>query len=271
MDTDSDREGLEWQIGVWDRMSQLYLREVDSRLAPFVKHVIKRGDLKSGQMVLDLGTGTGSVAIAAAPLVGASGKVIGVDVSPEMLALARGRVSASGLKNIELREGRAESIPVGDGTVDVLLASLSLMFVIDRAAAAQEIRRVLRPHGHFVAAVWAAPEQCDIVLFQQTAGRFAPSSPAPDVGPGALADPGSFLAQLTEAGIHAHMETEVFGFDFDDFELAWEVLARVTTAQLAPEHLQEAKTAVKALMWPHGAGPRHFRNVTQFLIGRVAE
>jgi SAM-dependent methyltransferase len=269
MDTDNERRGLQWQVGVWDRISQLYLREVDPRFATVVQNVLTRGDLKPGHRVLDLGTGTGSVAIAAAGLVGPSGRVTAVDISPDMLALARRRVAESGFTNVDLREGRAEQLPADDGSCDVLLASLSLMYVIDRAAAAREIRRVLRPEGHLVAAVWAAAERCDIVLFQQTAGKFAPPPPVPGVGPGALADASGFLAQLADAGIDARVETEELGFDFHDFELAWEVLAGVTTAQLPAERRQEAREAVQAAMWPHGRGPRHFRNVTQFLVGRV--
>jgi SAM-dependent methyltransferase len=271
MDTDTERKGLEWQVGVWDRISQLYLREVEPRFATVVANVVRRGDLKSGQRVLDLGTGTGSVALAAAGLVGPAGKVTAVDISPDMLTLARRRLVESGRTNVDLREARAEQLRVDDGAFDVVLASLSLMYAIDRDAAAREIRRVLPPGGRFVAAVWAAAEQCDIVLFQQTAGKFAPPPPVPGVGPGALGNPAPFLAQLAHAGIDSHVEIEELGFDFPDFELAWEVLAGVTTAQLPLERRQEAKEAVQAAMWPHGRGPRHFRNVTQFLVGRVAE
>jgi enediyne biosynthesis protein CalE5 len=269
IDTDKERQGLEWQVGVWNRISQLYLREVDPRFATVVQNVLTRGGLKQGHRVLDLGTGTGSVAIGAARLVGPAGRVTGVDISPHMLALARRQIAESGLSNVDLREGRAEQLPADDGSFDVVLASLSLMYVIDRAVAARELRRVLRPGGQFVAAVWAAAERCDIVLFQQTAGKFAPSPPIPGVGPGALADPSGFLAQLADAGIDARVETEELGFDFHDFDLAWEVLASVTTAQIPPERRQEAKEAVQAAMWPDGRGPRYFRNVTQFLVGRV--
>jgi len=174
MDTEAERQGLQWQVGVWNRISQLYLREVDARFAPVVENIMRRGDLKAGQRVLDLGTGTGSVAMRAAALVGPAGRVTGVDISPEMLALTRQRLVESGHPNVDLREGRAEQLPANDGTFDAVLASLSLMYVIDRAAAAREMRRVLRPGGRFVAAVWAAAERCDIVLFQQTAGKFAP-------------------------------------------------------------------------------------------------
>jgi len=186
-----------------------------------------------------------------------------------MLGLARRRVAELALTNVDFREGRAETIPAEAGVFDAVLASLSLMYAIDRGAAARELRRVLRPGGRFVAAVWAPPDRCDIVLFQQTAGRFAPPPPVPGVGPGALADATGFLTQLSDAGIHAHVETEELGFDFKEFELAWEVLAGVTTAQLAPERRQEAKAAVQGVMWPGGRGPREFRNVTQFLVGRA--
>jgi SAM-dependent methyltransferase len=263
-----DHEGLAWQLGIWDQVPQLYAREVDKRFAPVVEQVIARAALQPGQRVLDLGTGTGSVAICAAPLVAPGGQILGVDLSSEMLAVARQRVATLGLEHCHFREGRGEAIPADAGAFDVLLASLSLMYVIDRAAAAREIARVLRPGGRFVAAVWAGPEQCDLVLFQQTAGRFAPPPPVLGVGPGALADPTPFLAQLAEAGINAAVETEVLGFDFENFALAWEVMARVTTSQLAPEQQQEAKAAVLAAMWPQGDGPRHFRNVMQFIVGQ---
>jgi SAM-dependent methyltransferase len=266
--SERDREGFAWQRGIWDRYPEIYRHEVDRRFAPVVEQVITRAALQPGQHVLDLGTGTGAVAIQAAPLIGPSGEVLGVDISPEMLAVAQERAAAVGLMNVRFREGRAEAIPADDGHFHVVLASLSLMYAIDRAAAAREIARVLRPDGRVVAAAWAGPEQCDIVLFQQTAGRLAPPPPVPGVGPGALADPTPFLQQLADAGIEAHIETEMLGFDFHDLTAAWTVLAGVTTAQLPPERQQEAQAAVRATMWPHGDGPRHFRNLTQFIVGQ---
>lgn len=264
---EAERAGFAWQVGVWDGISQIYADEIDRRFTPVVDAVIRRAALQPGEQVLDLGTGTGEVAIKAASLVGPSGRVVGVDISPEMLAVAHQRVTGLGLRNVEFQEGRAEAIPSADGAFDVVLASLSLMYVIDRAAAARECARVLRPGGRLVAAVWAGPEECDIVLFQQTAGRFAPEPPVPGVGPGALADPAPFVAQLTRAGIEARVETETLGFDFPDFATAWDVLARVTTARLSPDRQRDARETVFHLMWPHGDGPRHFRNVTQFVVG----
>ena len=108
MEGNDVREGLTWQIGVWDRISDIYLREIDQRFAPVVENVIARAGLEPGHRVLDLGTGTGAVAERAAPVVG---QVVGVDVSAEMLALAQQRTAARGLTNVAFREGRAEGLP----------------------------------------------------------------------------------------------------------------------------------------------------------------
>lgn len=270
-DSDQEREGIAWQTGVWNRISDIYLREIDRRLGPVADGVILRAALHPGERVLDLGTGTGAVAERASPIVAPGGRVTGVDISPEMLAVANRRLTASGLANVDLREGRAEDIPAEAAAFDVVLACLSMMYVIDRARAAREIARVLRPGGRFVGAVWAGPEQCDIVLFQQTAGRFAGIPPVPGVGPGSMANPSVFLEQLAGAGIDAHVETESLGFDFPDFSSAWDTLAGVTTAHLPSERLQEAKDAVLRAMYPDGDGPRHFRNEAQFIVGEASK
>ncbi|HEX9748763.1 MAG TPA: methyltransferase domain-containing protein [Methylomirabilota bacterium] len=268
MDPHQEQAGLAWQVGVWDRMSDVYQREIDRRFAPVVEHVIARAQLAAGDRVLDLGTGTGAVAARAAQLVGPDGLVVGVDISADMLRAARQRVAAQGLTRVGFHEGRAEALPAENESFDVVLASLSLMYVIDRAAAARELARVLRPRGRVIAAVWAEPEACDIVLFQQTAGRFAGPPPVPGVGPGALADPTPFLRELEEAGIQARVERATLGFDFESFGAAWDTLAGVTTAQLPPERRQEAQAAVLAAMYPAGDAPRHFRNTTLFIVGR---
>jgi SAM-dependent methyltransferase len=258
--------GLAWQIGVWDRISQMYWDEVDPRFASVVDGVIKRAALRRGERVLDLGTGTGAVASAAAAAVAPGGDVLGVDISEEMLTLAKQRARRDGAR-YTLKQGRAEAIPAGDGEFDVVLASLSLMYVIDREAAAREIARVLRTGGRLVAAVWAGPDVCDIVRFQQTAGSFAPPPPVPGVGPGALADLRPFLDQLAATGIDAGVESDVLEFEFPNFSLAWDVLAGVTTAQLSAERRSEAQVAVQDAMWPAPDEPRRFRNTTQFVVG----
>ena len=126
---------------------------IDNRFTGVVDAVVQRGQLHSAQQVLDLGTGTGSVAIKAASLVMPGGNVTAVDISPEMLDLARQRSASLGLNNIEFLEGRAEELPALTGGFDAVLASLSLMYVVDRSAAAAEKLPAGLAGGRFVGAV----------------------------------------------------------------------------------------------------------------------
>lgn len=262
---DTIDDGFAWQVGVWDKMADIYQREIDSRFGPVIEQVLARADLQPGETVLDLGTGTGSVAFAAAARVGDAGRVTGVDISPEMLTKARAGAGTRNLANIQFEEGRAEAIPAADQSQDAVLASLSLMYVADRAAAAREIARILRPGGRLVAAVWAGPDQNDIVRFQQIAGSFAGPPPVKGVGPGALADPTPFLDQLSDAGLRARVEIETTGFHFADFDSAWSALAGVTTAGLEATVQNRAKSTVRERMWGSGGG-LDFRNETRFIV-----
>src|SRR5215470_2390857 len=139
MESREEQAGLAWQVGVWNRISDIYQREIDRRFAPVVEGLMARAGLVEGERVLDLGTGTGAVAEAAAGSVGPGGRVMGIDISPDMLRAARERIAARGLSRVDLREGRAEALPAADGAFDSVLASLSLMYVIDRSAAAREL------------------------------------------------------------------------------------------------------------------------------------
>jgi ubiquinone/menaquinone biosynthesis C-methylase UbiE len=269
VDTRRSTEAFARQTGDWDRMADVYVREIDRRFAPVVEAFADSAALRTGERVLDLGTGTGAVARRAAADVGPGGRVVGVDVSAEMIARARRAAAQVTTPALTFIQARAESVPTRDEVFDVVLACLSMMYVIDRAAAAREIARVLGRGGRFLAAAWAGPEHCDIVRFQQAAARFAGPPPVAGVGPGALADPGEFLRQLAAAGITAAVETHSFGFDFPDFQSAWDALAGVTAATLPPEQKHAAMHAVRADMYPHGDGPRHFRNGTHFIIGRT--
>jgi SAM-dependent methyltransferase len=260
--------GLDWQVGIWDRMMPAYEQEIDVRFIPVIDQVMVRSALRSGLRVLDVGTGTGAVALRVAPLV-PDGEVIGVDISPKMLDIARQRASAAKLSNATFVEGRAEALPADDDSVDRILASLSLMYALDRSAAAREFARVLRPGGRIVVVFWSGPEQNDIVRFQTMAGKFAPDPPVAGVGPGAMADGQAFVQMLEEAGIEARLETETTGFAFDTFGHAWDVLVGVTTANMDPDRIDEARSAVREAMWPEDGGPRYFSNLTQFVVGEL--
>jgi ubiquinone/menaquinone biosynthesis C-methylase UbiE len=128
-------------------MADVYRREIDTRFVPVIDQVLKLANLQPGETVLDLGTGTGAIAILAATQVGTTGRIKAIDISPEMLTRAAERLQKLRLTNVDLAEGRAEALPTDDGSIDAVIASLSLMYVIDRAAAAQEITACGRSCG----------------------------------------------------------------------------------------------------------------------------
>ncbi|MCU0303665.1 MAG: arsenite methyltransferase [Thermoanaerobaculales bacterium] len=106
--------------------------------------------LRPGETVVDLGSGAGIDALIAARAVGSGGRVIGIDMTPEMLARARANAATSGLGQVEFREGRLEALPVADGTVDAITSNCVINLVPDKGAVFAEIARVLRPGGRLV-------------------------------------------------------------------------------------------------------------------------
>ena len=106
--------------------------------------------LRLGETVLDLGSGAGFDAFLAAREVGATGHVIGVDMTPEMLERARRNAVAGGYQNVEFREGRIEALPVEDNSVEVVISNCVINLVPDKAAVYREVARVLRPGGRVI-------------------------------------------------------------------------------------------------------------------------
>jgi SAM-dependent methyltransferase len=244
-------------------MSRSYEQEIDPRLAPIVDGVVRRAAPQAGMTAIDLGCGTGSVALKLA--VGGA-RVRAIDISEQMLKITAARASRAGF-DVQVEYGRAEHIPALDSSCDILTASLSLMFVADKAAAAAEIARVLKPGGRFVAAAWGPPQRCDIVQFQRIIGQHGPEPPVPGVGPGSLADPTPFLHVLQEHGVRSSFEEEMVSWDHPDLEHAWEVLANVTASRMSPEQRAAAKADLQAKMWPDPAARRPFRNAVIYLVG----
>ncbi len=119
------------------------------------------GPIRVGETLLDIGCGAGMDLLLAAKRVGPSGHAIGVDMTPEMRACALASAQAAGLTNVEVRAGDAESLPVEDADMDVVISNGALNLVPDKRKAYAEIARVLRPGGRFLLADIAVEVELD--------------------------------------------------------------------------------------------------------------
>ena len=146
-------------------------------------------DLHEGEIVLDLGSGAGADVLISAGRVGPTGKVIGLDMTDEMLDLARANAAAT---NVEFLKGYLEDIPLPDSSIDVVISNCVINLAADKRAVLAEAARVLRPDGRFaVSDVIADPDMDDATRadMAQWTGCIA----------GALTD-ADFRAALSAAG-----------------------------------------------------------------------
>ena len=146
---------------------------VGARIQPMAELLVDAADLRSGSTVLDVATGAGNAALAAARL-GTS--VTGIDYVPELLEHARARAAADGF-DIDFATGDAEALEFADGSFDAVLSVVGVMFATDQVKAAAELLRVTRPGGTIALANWT-PTGFIGELFR-TVGRHVPPPAIP--------------------------------------------------------------------------------------------
>ena len=150
-------------------------------------------DLHAGETVLDLGSGAGADVLISARRVGPSGKVIGLDMTDEMLTLSRGNASQAGVTNVEFLKGYIEDIPLADASVDVIISNCVINLAADKQKVLSEAARVLRPGGRLAVRDVIADEGMDDATRADMAGYTGCIA-------GALTET-EFRAALTAAGL----------------------------------------------------------------------
>jgi SAM-dependent methyltransferase len=172
--------------GAWAELAEAHNR-------PLFEAVLDAAGVGRGTRVLDVGCGSGLTLLLAAE----RGAVpSGLDVSPELLGIARDR-----LPEADLREGDMESLPFGDAAFDAVLGVNAFQFAGDPRRALREAARVSCPGGRVVASLFAAPERSQGTVIHEAMSTLIPPEQAGDHAPYALSAPGNLEAALTDAGL----------------------------------------------------------------------
>lgn len=144
----------------WDLAAAQYEPLWQAQLADAQAKLMACAALAPGETVLDVACGTGLITFEAAAAVGSAGEALGVDLSGQMVEVARQQALRRQLNNVRFARMDAELLDPPDASFDVALCALGLMYVPDPAQAVREMRRVLRPGGRMVIAVWGERARC---------------------------------------------------------------------------------------------------------------
>jgi ubiquinone/menaquinone biosynthesis C-methylase UbiE len=174
---------------------------VPAIFGPWAPVVVDSASLEPGERVLDVACGTGAVAREAAARVGATGTVVGLDLNPGMLAVARGVPITSGA-SVDWREADATAMPFPDASFDAVLCQLGLQYFPDRSAALQEMHRVAVRGGRLALMVWQSIERSPgFALLAEALERHIGAPAAATMrAPFVFADPEEVRAIIAGAG-----------------------------------------------------------------------
>jgi SAM-dependent methyltransferase len=196
----------EAQIAYWnsaggDRWAAA-AEHTDRMLEPIQHALLARANLQPGMAVLDIGCGCGATTVEIAKSVGNSGRVLAVDVSQQMIAIAKDRFS--GFPQAETLEADAAAYPF-EQFADLVLSRFGVMFFGDPAAAFANIGKAIKPGGRLLFACWRTPEENEWMRVPLEAALSAGVPPAPPMGPEepgpfSFADPERVKRILTAAG-----------------------------------------------------------------------
>ena len=144
----------------WDKAANYYESYWQQQLKPAQDLLLKNAAIQPGEKVLDIACGTGLVSFRAAEQAGSDGYVLATDISDRMIELATKISVAKSVKNIQFTRMDAEQLTIADESFDVVICALGLMYVPDPLLALNEMKRILKPAGRIVAAVWGERDHC---------------------------------------------------------------------------------------------------------------
>lgn len=263
------KQYIEKQRQDWDRVAPAWEKwdqHLDQNMSFISYRLIGDLRLRAGQSVLDLGCGTGNPSILVSRIVGETGSVVGVDLSENMLAVARKKADALGLSNIKFMAEDVTTLPFDNSSFDAVISRFCLMFLPDIPGAVNEISRVLKPGGYVAAAVWSTADKNPFIRIAMEALKRFIEVPAPmpdQPGVFRLSKPGDLLNVMKEAGLSEVADEEIAGESL--FESADEYLLNIKDmaaplrplfARLSAEQREEVDTLIKETVNRYKAGDK---------------
>jgi arsenite methyltransferase len=192
--------------------------------------------LKEGETVLDLGSGAGFDCFLAAQRVGPSGRVIGVDMTPEMLDRARNNMLRSGYNTVEFRLGEIEHLPVADSMVDVIISNCVINLAPDKKQVFREAFRVLRPGGRLLVS--------DIVLLKALPAEIKDSADAYARCVSGAALKAEYLGAIAAAGFQ---RVEVVGENLLSREMVADMASQLPVGNITDQVIEEAAASASSI------------------------
>ncbi|MFT4038812.1 MAG: class I SAM-dependent methyltransferase [Thermomicrobiales bacterium] len=209
---------------MWSTRVARYARDGAPQTRRFAAALLDLTAPRDGETVLDIATGTGVVAVAAAQRVGPAGRVVATDFIAEWAPYVQATAAEAGVDNVTFEVMSAEALALPDAAFDVVLCQFGLMFVPDKLLALREMRRVLRPGGRLGLTVWSVPERVGIFLISGIVGAALPPEPGPPpLSPLSLGAPGLVEGLVAEAGFRdVRMQPHTLGVEIASAETEWE-------------------------------------------------
>jgi SAM-dependent methyltransferase len=230
----------------WSEVAQGWRRRwsaFEQGAQPLSDLMMELAHVAPGQRVLDVATGIGEPAMTAARLVGPSGSVVAIDQAPQMLAVARERMQAAGIRTVEFFEGDAEAVTLPIDSFDAIVCRWGLMFFHDPVGTLARFRNNLVPGGWLAVAIWGEPSRVPMIslpfsVFSREQGR-PPSQPG-GPNPFAISEPAQLEQVLRDAGfVNVRSEPLTVTFEFASMD---ELLGHLRDVS-APIHMIMAKSS----------------------------
>lgn len=239
----------------WDKIAEKFDIWLP-HIAPVGEAVLAALDAQPGERILDLASGTGEPALTLARRLKGHATITGIDAADGMVRVAQAKVVKERLPGISFKCMPAEQLAFHDNSFDRVLCRFGVMLFTDPLQGLKEMRRVLKPGGHFALAVWSTPENFPTMQwsYEAFAKRLPENLHPPLAQVTSLGAPGLLEELLAEAGFSEYsVEPRAFDYQFESFEDFWDTM--------------EASDLLKQ---QYDALPQHERGKIRDEVGRFA-